>query len=57
MYQCNVESSAKRSMIANGHVSEKGRSFMKIENRRGPRIEPWGTPDVILPIFEYFEFT
>ena len=24
--------------------TESGRSFMKQENREGPRIDPWGTP-------------
>ena len=24
--------------------TESGRSFMKSENREGPRIDPWGTP-------------
>ena len=41
----NVLSSAKLHM---SHSSTKSsRSFMKILNRSGPRIEPWGTPSSI----------
>ena len=37
-----VVSSAKRTVELGGRT--EGRSLMKVENRVGPRIEPWGTP-------------
>ena len=30
-----------------------GRSFMKIRNSNGPRIDPWGTPNKILIIVDF----
>ena len=38
-----VVSSAKRTVELGGRT--EGRSLMKVENRVGPRIEPWGTPE------------
>ena len=28
-------------------IKLSGRSFMYIKNSKGPKIEPWGTPDLI----------
>jgi hypothetical protein len=39
-----VVSSANRKLIKAEIV---GKSFMYKRKRRGPRIEPWGTPDLI----------
>ena len=38
-----VVSSAKRVVELGGRT--EGRSMMKVENKVGPRIEPWGTPE------------
>ena len=38
-----VISSAKRTVGLGGRT--EGRSLMKAEDRVGPRIEPWGTPE------------
>ena len=40
-------SSAKRTVESG--KSEEGRSLMKAEKRVGPRMEPWGTPEVGKP--------
>ena len=38
-----VISSAKRTVELRERT--EGRLLMKVENRVGPRIEPWGTPE------------
>ena len=44
------ESSANNN--ADRTVEKRARSFMYTKNRRGPRIEPWGTPHLIYNFFD-----
>ncbi len=49
-------SSANISQFTESLVICKGRSLIKIQKRRGPRIEPWGIPYRIMPSVEYSPF-
>ena len=49
-------SSANISQFTASLVICKGRSLIKIQKRRGPRIEPWGIPYRIMPSVEYSPF-
>jgi hypothetical protein len=31
----------------------KGKSFIYTKNKRGPNIDPWGTPHLVVLIFEW----
>ena len=44
---CNrrISSANKKSFTEEGKWRSE-RSLMKIRNKSGPRIDPWGTPDV-----------
>ena len=42
-----VVSSANSTVESGGRA--EGRSFMKVEKRVGPSIEPWGTPELGKP--------
>ena len=50
--QCRVSSSAKRSKSTSLCRRCNGRSLIKRQKSNGPRIDPWGTPRVKLPVFE-----
>ena len=49
-------SSANISQFTESLVICKGRSLIKIQKKRGPRIEPWGIPYQIMPSVEYSPF-
>ena len=48
-------SSAKRTVESG--KSEEGRSLKKAEKRVGPRMDPWGTPEVGKPGVEWESLT
>ena len=52
-----VPSSANKSHCTDGRVRHIGRSLIKMQNKRCPRIDPWGTPLVIDVSWEYVPFT
>ena len=46
MGMIHLASSAKSSLLVDNSV--EGRSFMKMRNSTGPRMLPWGTPEIML---------
>ena len=50
-------SSANKSHCTDGRIRHTGRSLIKMQNKREPRIDPWGTPLVIDVSWEYVPFT
>ena len=44
MGMIHLASSAKSSTLVDNSV--EGRSFMKMRNSTGPRMLPWGTPEI-----------
>ena len=52
-----VPSSANKSHWTDARVRHRGKSLIKMQNRSGPRIDPWGTPLVIDVSWEYVPFT
>ena len=44
MGMIHLASSAKSSILVDSSV--EGRSFMKMRKSTGPRILPWGTPEI-----------
>ena len=51
-----VPSSANKSHWTDARVRHRGKSLIKMQNRSGPRIDPWGTPLVIDVSWEYVPF-
>ena len=52
-----VPSSANKSHWTDARVRHRGKSLIQMQNRSGPRIDPWGTPLVIDVSWEYVPFT
>jgi len=52
-----VPSSVNKSHWTDARVRHRGKSLTKMQNRSGPRIDPWGTPLVIDVSWEYVLFT
>ena len=52
-----VPSSANKSHFTDLAERHGGKSLIKMPNRKGPRIDPWGTPHVIDVAWEYVPFT
>ena len=52
-----VPSSANKSHWTDARVRHRGKSLIKMQNRSGPRIDPWGTPLVTDISWEYVPFT
>ena len=52
-----VPSSANKSHCIDRRVRYIGRSLIKMQNKRGPRIDPWSTPLVRDVSWEYVPFT
>ena len=50
------ESSANREFLTFLSCMCSGRSFINMQNSRGPRILPCGTPDCMVPIAENLPF-
>ena len=49
--------SANKSHCTDGRLRHIGGSLIKMQNKRGPRIDPWGTPFVTDVYWEYVPFT
>ena len=50
------ESSANMSFVVESLLLVKGRSLINIQKSSGPRIEPCGTPEQIVPGFDFLQF-
>ena len=50
-------SSANMSQLALLLVICRGRSLIRIKNRSGPKIDPWGIPQRTMPSLEYSSLT
>ena len=61
----SVSSSDEFSEVSSANMSPltlllvicRGRSLIKIQNTRSPRIDPWGIPQRIIPSLEYSPLT
>ena len=51
-----VSSSANKLHCTDGRVRHIGRSLIKVQNKRGPMVDPWGPPLVIDVSWKYVPY-